>query len=293
MKRILYFVFLLICIRAQSQVQVKIFTDKESILIGERFTMTIESYMPLDQQFSWPVIDTLPNFQIISSSKIDTTENFNSRKVVQSFQVTSFDSGHYTIPTITFLVGNVRYVSDTVGIDIGYSPMDANPDYKEIKDILDVEDSGNPYLYWFVAGVALVLGILLWYFLRNKKQPKKLTEVKKLSPYEEAMIALENIRKSGFIQNGSVKKYYSELNDILRNYLDSQLQLQSMNKTNEQIIQELRTLELNKEDQQKLTDALRVADFVKFAKYQPGENINEENFIIVKNAIQSLNKSRN
>lgn len=293
MKRILYFVFLLICIRAQSQVQVKIFTDKESILIGERFTMTIESYMPLDQQFSWPVIDTLPNFQIISSSKIDTTENFNSRKVVQSFQVTSFDSGHYTIPTITFLVGNVRYVSDTVGIDIGYSPMDANPDYKEIKDILDVEDSGNPYLYWFVAGVALVLGILLWYFLRNKKQPKKLTEVKKLSPYEEAMIALENIRKSGFIQNGSVKKYYSELNDILRNYLDSQLQLQSMNKTNEQIIQELRTLELNKEDQQKLTDALRVADFVKFAKYQPGENINEENFIVVKNAIQSLNKSRN
>lgn len=293
MKRILYFVFLLICIRAQSQVQVKIFTDKESILIGERFTMTIESYMPLDQQFSWPVIDTLPNFQIISSSKIDTTENFNSRKVAQSFQLTSFDSGHYTIPSITFLVGNVRYVSDTVGIDIGYSPMDANPDYKEIKDILDVEDSGNPYLYWFVAGVALVLGILLWYFLRNKKQPKKLTEVKKLSPYEEAMIALENIRKSGFIQNGSVKKYYSELNDILRNYLDSQLQLQSMNKTNEQIIQELRTLELNKEDQQKLTDALRVADFVKFAKYQPGENINEENFIIVKNAIQSLNKSRN
>lgn len=293
MKRILYFVFLLICIRAQSQVQVKIFTDKESILIGERFTMTIESYMPLDQQFSWPIIDTLPNFQIISSSKIDTTENFNSRKVAQSFQLTSFDSGHYTIPSITFLVGNVRYVSDTVGIDIGYSPMDANPDYKEIKDILDVEDSGNPYLYWFVAGVALVLGILLWYFLRNKKQPKKLTEVKKLSPYEEAMIALENIRKSGFIQNGSVKKYYSELNDILRNYLDSQLQLQSMNKTNEQIIQELRTLELNKEDQQKLTDALRVADFVKFAKYQPDETMNEENFIIVKNAIQSLNKSRN
>ena len=293
MKRILYFVFLMICIRAQSQVQVKTFTDKESILIGERFTMTIESFMPLDQQFSWPMIDTLPNFQIISSSKIDTTENFNSRKIVQSFQLTSFDSGHYTIPPITFLVGNVRYVSDTVGIDIGYSPMDANPDYKEIKDILDVEDSGNPYLYWFIAGVALVLGVLLWYFLRNKKQPVKVVEVKKLSPYEEAMIALENIRKSGFIQNGSVKKYYSELNDVLRNYLDSQLQLHSMKKTNEQIIYELRTLELNKEDQQKLTDALRVADFVKFAKYQPDERMNEENFTIVKNAIQSLNKSRN
>lgn len=293
MKRILYFLFLLICIRAQSQVQVKTFTDKESILIGERFTMTIESFMPLDQQFSWPMIDTLPNFQIISSSKIDTTENFNSRKIVQSFQLTSFDSGHYTIPPITFLVGNIRYVSDTVGIDIGYSPMDANPDYKEIKDILDVEDAGNPYLYWFIAGVALVLAILLWYFLRNKKQPVKVAEVKKLSPYEEAMIALENIRKSGFIQNGSVKKYYSELNDILRNYLDSQLQLHSMKKTNEQIIYELRTLELNKEDQQKLTDALRVADFVKFAKYQPDERMNEENFTIVKNAIQSLNKSRN
>lgn len=293
MKRLLYFALLLICIGAQAQVQVKTFTDKESILIGERFTMTIESFMPLDQQFSWPMIDTLPNFQIISSSKIDTTENFNSRKVLQSFQLTSFDSGHYTIPPITFLIGNVRYVSDTVGIDIGYSLMEANPDYKEIKDILDVEDSGNPYLYWFIAGVALVLGILLWYFLRKKKQPVKVAEVKKLSPYEEAMIALENIRKTGFIQNGSVKKYYSELNDILRNYLDTQLQLHSMKKTNEEIIYELKSLDLNKEDQQKLTDALRVADFVKFAKYQPDETMNEENYTIVKNAIQSLNKSRN
>lgn len=293
MKRLLYFALLLICIGAQAQVQVKTFTDKESILIGERFTMTIESFMPLDQQFSWPMIDTLPNFQIISSSKIDTTENFNSRKVLQSFQLTSFDSGHYTIPSITFLIGNVRYVSDTVGIDIGYSLMEANPDYKEIKDILDVEDSANPYLYWFIAGVALVLGILLWYFLRKKKQPVKVADVKKLSPYEEAMIALENIRKTGFIQNGSVKKYYSELNDILRNYLDTQLQLHSMKKTNEEIIYELKSLDLNKEDQQKLTDALRVADFVKFAKYQPDETMNEENYTIVKNAIQSLNKSRN
>ncbi|MGZ5255103.1 MAG: BatD family protein [Flavitalea sp.] len=292
MKRILYFVLLLICIRAQAQVQVKTFTDKETILIGERFTMTIESFMPLDQQFSWPMIDTLPNFQIISSSEIDTTENFNSRKVLQSFLLTSFDSGHYTIPSITFLVGNVRYVSDTVGIDIGYSPMDPNPDYKEIKDILDVEDSGNRYLYWFLAGVVLVLGLLLWYFLRKKKQPVKVVEEKKLSPYEEAMMALENIRKSGFIQNGSVKKYYSELNDILRNYLDTQLQLHSMKKTNEEIIFELRSLDLNKEDQQKLTDALRIADFVKFAKYQPDESMNEQNYTIVRNAIQSLNKSR-
>jgi hypothetical protein len=293
MKKILVLWLLMSGMFAHAQVQVKTFTDKESILIGERFNMTLESFMPLDQRFTWPTIDTLPHFEILVRSKIDTVENFNGRKITQSFQLTSFDSGHYTIPSISFLIGNTRYVTDTVGMDIGYAPMEPNADYKEIKDILDVEATTNPMLYYVIAGVVLLAALLAWYFSRKKKPVAAAAPVKPVSPYEEAMNALERVRKEGFVHNGSVKKYYSELNDILRKYLDAQLSLHSMEKTNEEIIRELRSLELSNEDSQQLSEALRVSDYVKFAKYHPDETLNEQSFQVIKNAIQSLNKSRN
>ena len=293
MKKILVLWLLISGMFAHAQVQVKTFTDKESILIGERFNMTLESFMPVDQKFTWPTIDTLPHFEILVRSKIDTVENFNGRKITQSFQLTSFDSGHYEIPSISFIIGNTRYVTDTVGVDIDYAPMEANATYKEIKDIMDVEAGTNPLLYYVLGGVILLAALLVWYFSKKKKQVVAAAPVKTVSPYEEAMNALERLRKQGFVYNGSVKNYYSELNDILRKYLDAQLSLHSMEKTNEEIIRELRRLELSSDDRQQLSEALRVSDYVKFAKYHPDETLNEQSFRVIKHAIESLNKSRN
>ena len=41
-----------------------------------------------------------------------------------------------------------------------------------------------------------------------------------------------------------------------------------------------------------LEQALRVADFVKFAKYQPNIDDNKRNLTIIRNAIESLNKQQ-
>ena len=62
-----------------------------------------------------------------------------------------------------------------------------------------------------------------------------------------------------------------------------------MEKTNEELILQLRELNLSRDSFSQLAQALRMSDYVKFAKYQPGSEDNEKNYEIIQAAIQKLN----
>jgi len=67
------------------------------------------------------------------------------------------------------------------------------------------------------------------------------------------------------------------------------LRIASMVKTNEELIMQLKELNISREQFSHLAQALRMSDFVKFAKYVPGENENEQNFDIIKSSVEILN----
>lgn len=62
-----------------------------------------------------------------------------------------------------------------------------------------------------------------------------------------------------------------------------------MERTNEELILQLRQLNLSKDSFTHLAQALRISDYVKFAKYQPRAEDNEKNYEIIHSAIQALN----
>ena len=69
----------------------------------------------------------------------------------------------------------------------------------------------------------------------------------------------------------TVKKYYSGLNDTLRVFVNRKLGIVTMEKTSEELILSLNDLKMERESFSKLTSALRMGDFVKFAKYVPDQ----------------------
>ena len=76
-------------------------------------------------------------------------------------------------------------------------------------------------------------------------------------------------------QNNQVKEYYSELTEIVRNYIERVLQVPALEKTTDEIIGMLRnfhdanTIQTSKETIKKLKELLQEADLVKFAKSKP------------------------
>jgi len=274
-----------------AQVYVKASVDKNKLLIGEPVILTLEAYIPLGEKVTWFPLDTIPHFEFIKKPVTDTVESIEGKKITQVMTLTSFDSGQWEIPQLELKILKQSYYTDTIMIDVGFSSFDRNADYRDIKEIIEVINPDTKYIPWVIgAAVLLSIGGVI-YLLRKRKSitgiPKK--QITILSPFEEAMQALAELRKKGLPQNGQVKPYYTELNDILRVFVSRKLNITTMERTNEELIMQLRSLNLSNDSFSQLAQALRMSDYVKFAKYQPGISDNENNYEIIQSAIQTLN----
>lgn len=291
-KYIIVVIFLLIIHSfLAAQVYVKASVDKNRILIGEPIVLTLEAYIPLGQQVTWFRLDTIAHFEFVKKPVADTIESIEGKKITQVMTLTSFDSGQWEIPQLELKVLKQSYYTDTLLIDVGFTPFDREADYRDIKDIIGVNNPNTKYIPWII-GAAILLSLGLIIYLFRKRAPvtiKEKIQVSRLSPFEEAMQSLAELRKKGFQQNGQVKWYYTELNDILRVFVSRKLNIATMEKTNEELILQLRQLNLSRDSFTQLAQALRMSDYVKFAKYQPGTSDNEKNYEIIHSAIQTLN----
>lgn len=271
----------------QQQPVVKAGVDKTTILIGEPIKLNLEATVPTGMIFQWFNADSIPHFEVVEKGSIDSSKDVNYKVYKQQFTITSFDSGSWKIPSFVLKINNKNFKTDTIAINVTYSPADTAKDYHDIKDILAVKNPANPYLPWIIAAAALLVLLAVIYFLRRKKAaPAKPKEpASKLTPFQEAMQSLQELKKQ---PTGDVKHYYTRLNDILRWYVTRRFKISSLEKTNEELILQLRDVLLDKQDYTTMVQALRMADFVKFAKYTPSVQEQDETFIIIKNSITKL-----
>jgi len=276
---------------AQNSVTVNASVDKREILIGEQIQLSLDAKVSLGLNVSWFALDTLPHFDIIEKGKIDSVITETEKSYHQVIIITSFDSGMYTIAALPLVVEGKNFLTDSISINIKFKPLDPKQDYHDIKDILDVQNPFAKYIVWAIIAITVLSIFLVIYFITRKKAEKifEQKEVSRLTPYEEAIDSLEQLKKQQLARKGQVKLYYSRLNDILRLFVLRKLRIASMVKTNEELIMQLKELNISREQFSHLAQALRMSDFVKFAKYLPGENENEQNFDIIKSSVEILN----
>jgi len=272
----------------------KVTVDKQKILIGEPIQLMLEATVHGDAPLVWPSLDSLPHFDWVEKNKVDSTIQPGQRYYRQYLTITSFDSGAFAIPRLPFLAGNKKYFSDSIHIDIGYTKIDPGKDYNDIKDIVDIP---NPYARWFgwiVAAVSLASIALVVWLIRKKKLLKLIGIDQKiaprLSPYEEAITQLDELERQRLPENGSLKLYYSRLGDILRLYLFRRMGIASLAETSEELILQLRRLPLPAQQWTELAETLRMSDFVKFAKYQPGLADCELHYRVIRSSVEELNR---
>jgi hypothetical protein len=271
--------------------------DKTRILIGEPIQLMLEATVPGNAPLVWPILDSLPHFEFIEKGKVDSAIHPDGRYYRQYLTVTSFDSGFHAIPRLPFVAGLKRSFTDSVRIEVDYSKFDPKQDYHDIRDIIDIP---NPYVHWigWVVGFITLssLALVIWLVAKRYRSPNMSEPVvvePRLSPYEEALKQLEELAGQAAWENGPVKAYYTRLNDILRLFLLRRFGIASLVETNDELIGQVRSLHLGNESFSRLTETLRMSDFVKFAKYQPAVSDNEHNFRVIHSSIAELEKIAN
>ncbi len=280
--------------RAQETPEIKASINKNQILIGEPIRLSIDVKSPMVSGNQLPLFDSIPHFELMEKGNRDSLISANGTSYHLEWKLTSFDSGTRYIPPFSVIIGKQTYKTDSLAVEVSYGKPDSAQDYHDIKSIIDIENPTVKYIPWILGAVTLIALGLFIYFIRRPfpADPQKMsgeTAISYISPVDEAMANLDQLKKMLHDDPSSVKKYYSGINDTLRIFLNRQLGLITMEKTSEEMIHSLSDMKMDRDVFSNTSAALRMADFVKFAKYVPGPFENESNLETIRGAILTVN----
>lgn len=138
----------------------------------------------------------------------------------------------------------------------------------QMTDIHDIKPPIPPrfnpiILYGALAGITLVIGILLlWYVWKKRKKKFIQQELVRLSPEEVAFQSLDDIMDIEF-QEG--KLFYFKLSAILRQYIEGRFGFNALEMTTEELLPKIEELNIPRELKQGVKELCKSADTIKFA----------------------------
>lgn len=263
--------------------RIRAFTDKQKILIGEPLLLTVEAHFLPGSGMRMPLSDTIPHFEFLELPVIDTPSLENGLTIRAIYKLTSFDSGHWVIPSFSL---SRRIKSDTLPVDVVFSDFDPKQAYHDIKDIVEVTVPEERNEWWYmVAGGVLILALILFLLFRKKSKPGIAPE-RLVDPYEEAKSQLALLEN----EKPEAKQYYTRLTGIFRQYVYARKGVHSLQKTTDDLVIQLKSIYPDKENFEKLAQSLRLADFVKFARFVPGAEDNRSSMMAITKAIEEIEK---
>lgn len=230
----------------------------------------------------------LGDIDIVKRDKIHTkTLDNNREEISQTVTLQPFEPGNYDLPPIKYFVNGDTIMSNQEHLVVDSIKVDVKGEIKDYKPIVGVPFKLIDYIpniianYWWawLLGLALLAFLIFAYFKWYKKgiNPFK-PEKKRLPPYEEAILALNNLKSRQLWQNGQHKEYYSCLTDILRVYIERRFGINAVEMTSSEIMEQIKHNEEALQVKDQLSEVLEIADFVKFAKMQTLADDNEVAF---------------
>lgn len=271
--RVFTLLFLFIGIAGYGQVSSNI--DTTSIRIGEQFNYEIIVDQTTDVRFPKLELDSLNRIGVVTSHEIDSLKN----QLIKKYTLTSFDSGRYVLPGQEIFIKDKRFLTEDVIIDVATVPVDTikQPMY-HIKDI-----ESEPYLFsdylnyfWGLIALLVIIGLILYFVLRDKPTEEEL--LLRIPPFDAAKKRLKELDGKELISQNKIKLYYVELTDIVRTFIERELNIPALESTTDELLETITDfnssskLNIPKDTLIKLQKLLQEADLVKFAKSKPLQN---------------------
>jgi hypothetical protein len=259
--------------------------DKQKILIGEQFHLRLQANFNKGEPLDFFEVDTIPRFDILDRSGIDTSKFNDGVALVQNLTVTSWDSGKIQIAP--FSLG--RYQTKALAITVAYSPspFDTTQPYHDIHDIMEVKRPSENTWYWYLIGLLILILLFLLFFPKGKPRAKG-EFVSDEGAYKKALRRLDALQKKQSTDN---KVFYTELVQVFREYLNRRKNIYSFSKTTEDLSRQVKTLDLDRELYQHLVQTLMVSDFVKYAKYQASDEERRSSLGSIRETIVSIEQT--
>jgi hypothetical protein len=262
----------------QTLPQVRSEVDTTSIRIGEQIRFTVQVQADTTAQVIFPEGQTFSPLETVEAYKTDTTRREGRMELIKTYALTQFDSGAYLLPSQRIEIDGKGYFTDSLFVAVATVPVDtASQKMYDIKPMLEV--GGRNWKWLRILGwlllAALVIGGLLYRFVFRKKPLSEEEEQALLPPFDRAMLGLKKLEDSRYLIQDEFKQYYTELTDIVRSYLEEEVQITALESTTAELMDKMQMLRdagrLNVEPEtlRQFQNILETADLVKFARSKP------------------------
>lgn len=261
--------------------------DSTTLFIGDQTDLHLRAIGEVGEQVTMPVLDKelISGVEIVDRTIVDTISLKDGRvQYDQYLTLTSFEDSLFYIAPLPFVSGDDTVWSDGLTLNV-VQPFEMDTTDMAITDIKGVYKA--PIWWWgifrwvllavLLAGVG-VAGYYLITYLQRRKLEEAGNEVvtEPLRPAEEvALEKLDAIKEKKIWQQGQVKEYYTQLTDVVREYIARRFEVSSVEQTSDETLRDIRPLLSERKDlYDQLRKMLTLADLVKFAKWSttPDEN---------------------
>ncbi len=286
---------LLLTVQAQGRPRITAELDSTIMTMGSTASLSVEVHVPAQAEPQFigfpPAIDQNTGFvqfgpvQVVAADSSSTVDSERSYKF--NYTIQAFDPGMWTLPAFGVLMPGSR---DTVLSEVlALKVLPVEVDTVTMALMPSAPPSSIPMKWhdWIPIWLIIVLGALavaaLVIFLvmkfRKHKEEVKIRKSKPIPPYDLAKMRLETLRSRKLASSGHEKEFYTELTDILRQYLQGRFGINAMEMTSGQILRALHKNPLTRLPAAQMDEVLKIADFVKFAKERPLAEDNERALI--------------
>lgn len=270
---------------ARNDVSVKASIDSTTVIQGSKALLKLEL---LKNGGNWVLIDTpelgadLAGIEI-QSLTTDTIDHGNGRQEIDyNYVIQAFEPGTMTLPPFRFAMGSDTIESQAVTLKVLEVDLDSLTDIHPLESVVSIPSRWYDFIpdwwIWVFASIACAGLIVCAIYLLKRKKGLIQKPVKVTPPYELAMMRLTSLQDKKLHQNGRDKEYYTELTDILRQYLEGRFDINALEMTSTQIVYSLRHNKETKPNSDLMRQILEIADFVKFAKVRPLPDDNVKSF---------------
>lgn len=294
----------LFCLSMTSMGQTPIISIETDSLasIGDQIQLKVRLTSPQKETLLFPNISDTTDKRIEffpSKFKLDTLLGADGKQTTyqKTFVFSIYEAGQYTIPSMSFLLRAkpmdtiaLEYIIPPIKYTITAPTVDTNAAFKEIKPVFSAAYTFREILPWIAIPLAIILLILfIIFYIRKRRKNQPLLKIAQKPAIPANVLALQKLNElhsKKLWQQNLVKEYYTELTDIIRIYIESDLHIATLEKTTDEILEAF-AMQMGKNQTYSLLESILIPSIiVKFAKGNP---LPEQHETAYKNAVTFVN----
>lgn len=262
--------------------QVSMYADSTDLLIGDQVKVYLRVQSTnedtwLNKDIALP--DTMKSIRVIQAGEVRTVSN----AMIKEWLIGVYDTGVVLLPELPVVLltggGPDTLWTDSLPLSVkGVS--DNTQELAPIKDIIREPRNLSDYIMWMLIPVVVIILALTGWVLyrRSLRQPEPVEAQPEIvvPAHTLALNKLDELEQKKLWQQGQVKTYHSELNYIIREYIQLRFGIPALESVTSDILRDLQKLSLNKDLENDLRDMLTAEDLIKFAKAEPPVEVHAE-----------------